>query len=140
LCSFNVKGLHAIDVTTVLNQSGDIICFCSALLTGVGYCADCSQRLLPAKRATFRAIGCILCCLAAAGSLFAVGFFTEFSALPLAGVALRSGHHCTQPLHRKLGINASARASLYLYSTATDIDRFIEVLKDSVSFFRRMGL
>ena len=57
-----------------------------------------------------------------------------------SGVAVRSGHHCTQPLHRELGINASARASLYLYSTAEDVDRFIEALKDSVSFFREMGL
>ena len=33
--------------------------------------------------------------------------------LDLAGVAVRSGHHCTQPLHRYLGIGASARASLW---------------------------
>lgn len=51
------------------------------------------------------------------------------------GVAVRSGHHCTQPLHRHLGINASARASLYLYSTATDVDRFIAGLKESIAFF-----
>ena len=53
---------------------------------------------------------------------------------------MRSGHHCTQPLHRTLGINASARASLYIYNTADDVDRLIEALRDSVSFFRRMGL
>ena len=53
---------------------------------------------------------------------------------------MRSGHHCTQPLHRELGINASARASLYLYSTRQDVDRFIVALKDSVAFFREMGL
>ena len=58
----------------------------------------------------------------------------------VAGVAVRSGHHCTQPLHRKLGINASARASLYLYSTAQDVDRFIQALNESVAFFREMGL
>jgi len=52
-----------------------------------------------------------------------------------AGVAVRSGHHCTQPLHRYLGINASARASLYIYSTATDVDRFITGLKESIEFF-----
>lgn len=52
-----------------------------------------------------------------------------------AGVAVRSGHHCTQPLHRHLGINASARASLYIYSTATDVDRFITGLKESIEFF-----
>ncbi len=66
-------------------------------------------------------------------------WLTSSDAVP-SGVAVRSGHHCTQPLHRELGVNASARASLYLYSTAEDVDRFIEALKDSVSFFREMGL
>ncbi|KAA8519056.1 hypothetical protein F0562_016170 [Nyssa sinensis] len=51
------------------------------------------------------------------------------------GVAIRSGHHCAQPLHRHLGINASARASLYFYNTKEDVDDFIEALKDTVSFF-----
>lgn len=57
------------------------------------------------------------------------------SVLFAAGIAVRSGHHCTQPLHRHLGISASARASLYLYSTATDVDRFIAGLKESIAFF-----
>lgn len=39
------------------------------------------------------------------------------------GVAIRSGHHCCQPLHRRFGLAASARASLALYNTADDIDR-----------------
>lgn len=60
--------------------------------------------------------------------------------LDTAGVAVRSGHHCTQPLHRHLNISASARASLYLYSTHTDVDRFITALKDTVSFFREVGM
>ncbi|PKI57804.1 hypothetical protein CRG98_021871 [Punica granatum] len=51
------------------------------------------------------------------------------------GVAIRSGHHCAQPLHRFLGINASARASLYFYNTREDVDNFIEALNDTVSFF-----
>lgn len=53
---------------------------------------------------------------------------------------MRSGHHCTQPLHRELGLGASARASLYVYSTRTDVDRFIVALKESVEFFQSMGL
>ena len=53
---------------------------------------------------------------------------------------MRSGHHCTQPLHRELGLGASARASLYLYSTKLDVDRFIVALEESVEFFRSMGL
>ncbi len=44
------------------------------------------------------------------------------------GVAIRVGHHCTQPLHDKLGVPATARASFYLYNTRTEVDRFIEVL------------
>ncbi|CAN6467605.1 unnamed protein product [Victoria cruziana] len=51
------------------------------------------------------------------------------------GVAIRSGHHCAQPLHRFLNVNASARASLYFYNTKDEIDRFIEALKDTVNFF-----
>ncbi|XP_031499078.1 cysteine desulfurase 1, chloroplastic [Nymphaea colorata] len=51
------------------------------------------------------------------------------------GVAIRSGHHCAQPLHRFLHVNASARASLYFYNTKDEVDRFIEALKDTVSFF-----
>ncbi|XP_020254552.1 cysteine desulfurase 1, chloroplastic-like [Asparagus officinalis] len=51
------------------------------------------------------------------------------------GVAIRSGHHCAQPLHRYLGINASARASLYIYNTKEEVDIFIEALKDAISFF-----
>ncbi|KAE8678870.1 Cysteine desulfurase 1 [Hibiscus syriacus] len=51
------------------------------------------------------------------------------------GVAIRSGHHCAQPLHRHLGVNASARASLYFYNTREDVDEFIRSLDDTVSFF-----
>lgn len=39
------------------------------------------------------------------------------------GVAVRSGHHCTMPLHHRLGISASTRASFYLYNTNSDVDR-----------------
>ncbi|EXC09684.1 Cysteine desulfurase 2 [Morus notabilis] len=51
------------------------------------------------------------------------------------GVAIRSGHHCAQPLHRSLGISASARVSLYLYNTKEDVDYFIHALNDTVNFF-----
>jgi len=72
LCSFNVEGLHATDLSTLLDASG---------------------------------------------------------------VAVRSGHHCTQPVHRYLGIPASARASLYIYNTREEVDRFIHELQESVKFF-----
>ncbi len=45
------------------------------------------------------------------------------------GIAIRSGHHCAQPLMRKLGITGSARASFYLYNTREEIDRMIDSLK-----------
>jgi cysteine desulfurase/selenocysteine lyase len=45
------------------------------------------------------------------------------------GVAIRVGHHCTQPLHDKLGVPATARASFYFYNTRAEVDRFIEVLQ-----------
>lgn len=58
--------------------------------------------------------------------------------LDAAGVAVRSGHHCTQPLHRVLGVNASARASLYIYNTPGEVDTFVDALKDTISFFREL--
>ncbi|RLI21061.1 cysteine desulfurase [Candidatus Bathyarchaeota archaeon] len=45
------------------------------------------------------------------------------------GIMVRSGYHCAEPLHRRLGIKGSARASFYIYNTKEEIDRFIEVLK-----------
>ena len=61
--------------------------------------------------------------------------FENVHALDLAtmadqqGVAIRIGHHCTQPLHDKLGVPATARASFYFYNTRAEVDRFIEVLQ-----------
>lgn len=52
--------------------------------------------------------------------------------LDLEGVAVRSGHHCAQPLHRELGVSHSARASLYIYNTKEEIDVFVEALKGAV--------
>ncbi|CAI5947259.1 unnamed protein product [Closterium sp. NIES-64] len=51
------------------------------------------------------------------------------------GVGIRSGHHCAQPIHQQLGINASARASAYVYNTKEEIDAFIVGLKDTIDFF-----
>lgn len=60
--------------------------------------------------------------------------------LDTAGVAVRSGHHCTQPLHKYLEIPASARASCYIYNTRQDVDLFIDALKDTIDFFGQMGM
>lgn len=51
------------------------------------------------------------------------------------GVAIRSGHHCTQPLHRHLSLPATARASLSFYNTREEIDIFIKALKETIDFF-----
>jgi len=44
------------------------------------------------------------------------------------GIAVRAGHHCAQPLHRRLGVSATTRASLYLYNTEQDIDALVRGL------------
>ena len=55
--------------------------------------------------------------------------------LDVSGVAIRSGHHCCQPLHRALGVPASARASMHFYNTPDEVDIFAEKLDDAVRFF-----
>ncbi len=54
------------------------------------------------------------------------------------GVAIRSGHHCTQPLHRIINANSTARASLYFYNTREEIDVFIKSLIETIDFFKRV--
>ncbi len=53
------------------------------------------------------------------------------------GIAVRAGHHCAQPLHRRYDIAASARASLHLYNTREDIDALIEGLHTVHRLFSR---
>nr|WP_248283348.1 SufS family cysteine desulfurase [Cryobacterium arcticum] len=52
-----------------------------------------------------------------------------------AGIAVRVGHHCAQPLHRRLGVTASTRASTYLYTTDDEVDQFLAVLAEVAPFF-----
>ncbi|MEB3354151.1 MAG: SufS family cysteine desulfurase [Cyanobacteriota bacterium] len=56
--------------------------------------------------------------------------------LDSAGICIRSGHHCTQPLHRLYGIPGSARASLSFTTTPEEIDRFAEELQGTIAFLR----
>ncbi len=51
------------------------------------------------------------------------------------GLALRGGHHCNQPLMRKLGVESTARASFYFYNNMEEADRLVEVLKEIQRFF-----
>ena len=52
------------------------------------------------------------------------------------GVAIRAGHHCAMPLHHKLGINASARASFYVHTTTGEIDKLVAGLHRVREVFR----
>jgi cysteine desulfurase/selenocysteine lyase len=51
------------------------------------------------------------------------------------GIAVRVGHHCAQPLHRRFGVTSTTRASAYLYSTADEIDQVIDGVRDAATFF-----
>jgi len=51
------------------------------------------------------------------------------------GIAVRVGHHCAQPLHRRLGVTSSTRASAYLYTTADEVDEFLAGLAGVRPFF-----
>lgn len=53
------------------------------------------------------------------------------------GIALRGGHHCNQPLHRKLGVKSTARASFYFYNTRQEVDQLVEAIEKIQAFFRR---
>lgn len=52
--------------------------------------------------------------------------------LDQSGIAVRSGHHCAMPLHNKLGVSASTRASYYLYNSKEDIDKLAEGIKRAI--------
>ena len=53
------------------------------------------------------------------------------------GIAVRAGHHCAMPLHEKLGIPASARASFHCYSLAEDVDALVQGLHKARKVFAR---
>jgi cysteine desulfurase / selenocysteine lyase len=51
------------------------------------------------------------------------------------GVAVRTGHHCAWPLHRKLGVQASTRATFYVYNTHEEVDALAEGIRYAQRFF-----
>ena len=51
------------------------------------------------------------------------------------GICIRAGHHCTQPLMRRLGVAATARASFYVYNDVNDIDALVEALRKAGQLF-----
>jgi cysteine desulfurase/selenocysteine lyase len=52
------------------------------------------------------------------------------------GVAIRAGHHCAKPAHARFGVQASVRASSYLYTTPAEIDALVEALEYTKKYFR----
>ncbi len=51
------------------------------------------------------------------------------------GIAVRAGHHCAQPVHRRLGVHASTRASVAIYNTPEEVDFFLDRLAHVRGFF-----
>jgi cysteine desulfurase / selenocysteine lyase len=52
------------------------------------------------------------------------------------GVAVRAGHHCARPAHRRFGVQASVRASSYLYTTPEEVDALVQALHYTKKYFR----
>ena len=57
------------------------------------------------------------------------------SVLDREGIAIRAGHHCAMPLHQRLGVPATARASFYVYNQPSEIDRLVEGLDTARRLF-----
>ena len=53
--------------------------------------------------------------------------------MDLEGVAIWARHHCAQPLHQRLGLTATARASFYVYNTCEDVDRLVGALEKAAT-------
>lgn len=58
------------------------------------------------------------------------------SILDVEGIAIRSGHHCTQPLMKVLGIPAAARVSFYIYNTKEEVDKLIPAIEKAKKIFK----
>jgi len=58
---------------------------------------------------------------------------TVGKALDLFGIAVRTGMHCAHPLHYRLGLKGTVRASYYIYNTIEEVDYFVDVLKKIVN-------
>jgi cysteine desulfurase/selenocysteine lyase len=56
--------------------------------------------------------------------------------LDSVGIAIRAGHHCAKPAHARFGVQASARASFYLYTTPTEVDALAEGIEQAKTFFK----
>jgi len=61
------------------------------------------------------------------------------TALDADGVCVRAGHHCCQPLMRRLGAGSTARASFYLYNDVDDVHQLLDAVAAAKEFFRRVA-
>ena len=52
------------------------------------------------------------------------------------GIAVRAGHHCAKPAHKRYGVQSSTRASSYLYTTPAEIDALIDGLNYTKNYFK----
>ena len=52
------------------------------------------------------------------------------------GIAVRAGHHCAKPAHRRFGVQSSTRMSSYLYTTPAEIDALVDGLEYTRSYFK----
>ena len=57
-------------------------------------------------------------------------------ALDARGIAVRAGHHCAKPAHRRFGVQSSTRASSYLYTTPAEIDALLEGIIATQDYFK----
>lgn len=55
--------------------------------------------------------------------------------LDMLGIAVRTGHHCAQPIHRRFGVEASSRASAGVYTSVEDARRFVEAVRGIRPYF-----
>lgn len=55
--------------------------------------------------------------------------------LDMEGVAVRAGHHCAMPLHQRLGVSATARASFYVYNSLEDVDKLVDAIYNARNLF-----
>ncbi|MEM2225590.1 MAG: aminotransferase class V-fold PLP-dependent enzyme, partial [Candidatus Caldarchaeum sp.] len=52
------------------------------------------------------------------------------------GICVRAGHHCAMPIHTRLGVTATTRASFYIYNTPEDVEALVEALNKAARFFK----
>ena len=59
--------------------------------------------------------------------------------LDRSGIAVRAGHHCAMPLHKRFGVGATARASFYLYNTLAEVEQLGPALGNGKRCFRSIS-